>query len=147
MVNYCIYLEVVVGDVVVVGLHLAESLLVVLHEVVDVKVFSLFDLVNVHLAGGRRRRNRRHTRGRRVCRIIASQSSRPPFSVFLGQCNNAIQKQILKWILTDRANPKTTAPTPTINTKITTTTTITTTTNNKSVSEIARHTEKALVPF
>lgn len=43
------HLEVVVGDVVVVGLHLAERLLVVLHEVVDVKVFSLFDLVNVHL--------------------------------------------------------------------------------------------------
>lgn len=43
------YLEVVVGDVVVVGLHLAERLLVVLHEVVDVKIFSFFDLVNVHL--------------------------------------------------------------------------------------------------
>lgn len=43
------YLEVVVGDIVVVGLHLAERFLVVLHQVVDVQVFSLFDLVNVYL--------------------------------------------------------------------------------------------------
>lgn len=43
------YLEVVVGDVVVVGLHLTERFLVVLHQVVDVEVFSLFDFVNVHL--------------------------------------------------------------------------------------------------
>lgn len=42
-------LEVVVGDVIVVGLHLAEGLLVVLHEIVDVEVLSLLDLVNVHL--------------------------------------------------------------------------------------------------
>lgn len=43
------YLEVVIGYVVVVGLHLTESFLVVLHQVIDVKVFSLLDLVNVHL--------------------------------------------------------------------------------------------------
>lgn len=63
-----LHLEVVVGDIVVVGLHLAEGLLVVLHEVVDVKVFSFLDLVNVHLmsveaddVAGRQTMKRGHT--------------------------------------------------------------------------------------
>lgn len=42
-------LEVVVGDIIVVRLHLSERLLVVPHEVVDVQILSFFNLVNIHL--------------------------------------------------------------------------------------------------
>ena len=42
-------LQIVVRDVVVVALHLAERPLVVAHQVVDVQVFPLLDLVDVHL--------------------------------------------------------------------------------------------------
>lgn len=49
-----VHLKVVVGDVVVVRLHLTESLLVVPHEVVDVQVLPLFYLMNIHLGFGKR---------------------------------------------------------------------------------------------
>lgn len=41
-------LQVLTRDVVVVLLHLAEGLLVVNHELVDVLVFALLDLVDLH---------------------------------------------------------------------------------------------------
>lgn len=71
------YLEVVVGDVVVVGLHLAKRLLVVLHQVVDVEVFSFFDFMNVHLAGNR------HEQNRRRCDAVSARlrSKQPAFKV------------------------------------------------------------------
>lgn len=59
-----VHLKVVVGDVVVVRLHLTESLLVVPHEVVDVQVLPLFYLVNIHLGFGKR--GKKSTEGRFV---------------------------------------------------------------------------------
>ena len=42
-------LEVLTGDVVLVLLHLGESLLVVVHQLINVFVFALFDLVDLNL--------------------------------------------------------------------------------------------------
>jgi hypothetical protein len=41
-------LQVLSGNIVVILLHLFESFLVVLHQVVDVLVFTLFDLMDLH---------------------------------------------------------------------------------------------------
>lgn len=41
-------LEVLTGDVVLVLLHLGESLLVVVHQLINVFVFALFDLVDLN---------------------------------------------------------------------------------------------------
>lgn len=42
-------LEVVAGDIVVVGLHLTERFIVIPHEVVDVQILPFLDLVDIRL--------------------------------------------------------------------------------------------------
>lgn len=48
-------LEVVVGDIVVVGFHLTKCLLMIPHQVINVEVLAFFNLVDVHLCLQERR--------------------------------------------------------------------------------------------